>query len=194
MKRFCNVILFFCLMGISDALAQKLILTTGGLRSSDDPSCQYVEYPYRDGVGQKELKDYCILQLSQPDFLSYRVDYADEQTIKFNGYTKPHLKGLKFNLLIEFGRRSVKVSAELFDKDGSPINEQRYSSQERLSRLDKLSRLSRERQLLVIAGETKREKKERKKAEKFVKKHKDEVEWKLDEIIHSMMEMKVVMH
>lgn len=96
MERLRRIILFATILFANGLYAQKLVLTTAGIRASDNPSKQYVEYSYRDGVGKKDLKDYCVQKLSQPDFFSYRVDYEDEQTIKLNGYTKKNFKGLRF--------------------------------------------------------------------------------------------------
>ncbi len=161
MKRLYYIILLFCLMVPDAALAQKLILTPSGMRSSDNPLSQYVDYSYRNGIGQKELKEYCIQKLGQPDFFSYRVDYTDENMIKLSGFVKKNLKGVKFNLLLDFGSQSVRVSSELFDKKGLSLDCREYYS---------------------------------KKGKLKDKKFKDEVERKLDEIVRSMMERKIVMH
>ena len=161
MKRLCYIILLFCLMTPDLTLAQKLILTPSGIRSSENPSSQYVDYSYRNGIGQKELKEYCIQKLGQPDFFSYRVDYTDENMIKLSGFVKKNLKGVRFNLLLDFGSQSVRVSSELFDKKGISLDCREFYS---------------------------------KKGKLKDKKFKAEVERKFDEIVRSMMEMKIVIH
>lgn len=161
MKRLCYIILLFCLMTSDLTLAQKLILTPSGMRSSENPSSQYVDYSYRNGIGQKELKEYCIQKLGQPDFFSYRVDYTDENMIKLSGFVKKNLKGVRFNLLLDFGSQSVRVSSELFDKKGTSLDCREFYS---------------------------------KKGKLKDKKFKAEVERKFDEIVRSMMEMKIVIH
>lgn len=122
MRRLTCLLLFACLLCVSGASAQKLILTPNGMRSSANPSSPSVEYSYRNDIGQKELRDYCIQKLGQPEFFPYRVDYTDENRIKLSGYVKKSLKGERFILLLEFGAQSVRVSSELFDKNGLSLD------------------------------------------------------------------------
>ena len=159
MRRIINVNLLSCLFGLGKLSAQKLILTPNGMCSSDNLSMPYVEYSYRQGINQKDLKDYCIQKLSQPEFFSYRVDYTDDKTIKLSGFIRKSLKGEKFNLLFEFGHQSVRVSSQLFMKDGVDIDCQKMFT-----------------------------KKGRLKNYKF----KTMVEPRINEIIRSMMDMKIV--
>ncbi|MBQ6063396.1 MAG: hypothetical protein IJK87_07160 [Prevotella sp.] len=85
-----------------------------------------MEYSYRDGISQKEIKNYCVQKLGQPDFFPYRVDYTDEKTIKLSGYSRKSLKGMRFNLLMEFGTESVRVSSQLIDKKGLNLDCGKY--------------------------------------------------------------------
>ena len=128
MKRVRFIFLLPLFLCTNEVLAQKLILTSNGIKSSDNPSSQYVEYSYRNGVGKNELRSYCIQNLGQPDFFSYRVDYTDDSTIKLSGFVKKSLKGVKFNILFEFGDHNVRVSSELFDKDGMLLDCREYYS------------------------------------------------------------------
>lgn len=128
MRRLTYLFLFICISCVSGASAQKLILTPNGMRSSDNPSSSSVEYSYRNGIGQKELRDYCIQKLGQPEFFSFRVDYTDENRIKLSGYVKKSLKGERFNLLLEFGTQTVRISSELFDKNGLSLDCREYYS------------------------------------------------------------------
>ena len=128
MRRLTYLLLFACILCVSGASAQKLILTPNGMRSSDNPSSPSVEYLYRNGIGQKYLRDYCIQKLGQPEFFSFRVDYTDENRIKLSGYVKKSLKGERFNLLLEFGMQSVRVSSELFDKNCLSLDCREYYS------------------------------------------------------------------
>ena len=161
MKRIWFIFLLPSFLCTNEVLAQKLILTPNEMRSSDNPSSLYVEYSYRNGVGKNELRSYCIQNLGQPDFFSYRVDYTDDSTIKLSGFVKKNLKGVKFNMLFGFDNQKVRVSSELFDKEGLTLDCREYYS---------------------------------KKGKLKDKKFKAEVERRLDEIIRSLMEMKIVMH
>lgn len=160
MKRVWLISLLTLLCCMNDMFAQSLILKASGMSSSENSSRRYVEYTYRSGVSKNELKSYCIQSLGQPDFFSYRVDYTDDSTIKLSGFVKNNLKGVKFNMLFEFGSQSVKVSSELFDKDGLTLDCRQFYS---------------------------------KKGKLKDKKFKAEVERRLDDIIRSLMEMKIVM-
>ncbi len=161
MNRIWLLLLLPLVLCTNEVWAQKLTLTPKGMRSSINPTSKYVDYSYRNGVGKDDLMSFCFQNLSQPDFFSYRVDYTDDNTIKLSGFVKKNLKGVKFNLLFEFGSQDVQVSSELFDKDGLPLDYREYFS---------------------------------KKGKLKDKKFKVEVERKLDEIVHSLMEMKIIMH
>lgn len=159
MKRFFYIILLSYLFGIMEVSAQKLILTPNGMCSSENLSIPYVEYMYKDGISQKDLKNYCIQKLGQPDFFSYRVDYTDERNIKLSGFVKKSLKGIQFNLLLEFEQQSVRVSSQLLEKSGQNLDCKRYFT-----------------------------KKGKVKDWNF----KTQVERRVDDIIRSMMDMKIV--
>lgn len=97
-------------------------------------------------------------------------------------------------MLIEFGAKSVRISAELFDKDGSVINENIFHSHS-----DKLSALGSKKKNLKPKQSMRLDKfieniraKENKKAEKFVKKNRADVDQRLNEAIRLLLEMRVV--
>lgn len=159
MRKLTCIILLSCLLGMGNIFAQKLVLSPFGMCSSDSLSVPYVEYSYRQGVGQKDLKDYCIQKLSQPDFFSYRVDYTDDKTIKLSGFIRKSLKGERFNLLFEFGQQSVRVSSKIYNRDGTDMDCQK-----------KFTKKGRVKDIKL----------------------KSMVETKINEIIRSMMDMKIV--
>ena len=161
MRKLTCFILLSCLFGMGNLFAQKLVLSPFGMCSSDSLSVPYVEYSYRQGVSQKDLKDYCIQKLSQPDFFSYRVDYTDDKTIKLSGFVRKTFKGERFSLLFEFGLQSIRVSSQLFMKDGSEMDCQKMFT-----------------------------KKGRLKDYKF----KTMIEPRVNEIIRSMLDMKIIMN
>ena len=163
MRKICIFIFVCSLFGISDAYAQKLVFTRNGIRSSDNILENYIEYAYKDGVSKKDFRSYCIQKMSQPDFFSYKIDYADDNLFKLSGsIKKSSFQYTTFRLNIEMGEQSVKASAELFDKNGKNEDYDQFFSKK---------------------GSLK----------PGLKKFKDELEIKLNEIICSLTEMKVVM-
>ena len=163
MKRICYFIVFFALLSTSEALAQQLVFTRNGMVASDNPLNKHVEYKYKEGISKKDLRSYCIQCLGHPDFFSYKIDDVDDQTIKLCGYLKDNFKGEQFILHITFGEQSVKIAADLLDKDGKNMDFEKCFSRKGKARYTHIKTL------------------------------KSNVESKIDKIIRSMMEMKTEM-
>ncbi len=125
-KFFLSIIVLWLLP--SSLIAQKMILTPYGIRSSAFIMRTFVEYQYKEHYTRKDVMDFCKNNLAQPEFFGYRVDYSDDQIIKVSGYVKDNFKGEFFSLIMEFFPNSIKVSAELFDKNGKPLNCMDYFS------------------------------------------------------------------
>ena len=164
MRKICFALFVFSLFCITEAYAQKLVFTRNGIRSSDNILESHIEYAYKDGVSKKDFRSYCIQRMSQPEFYSYKIDYVGDNLFKLSGSIKNRIfKYGEYRLNIEIGEQSVKVSAELLDKNGKLEDYDNYFSRN---------------------GSLKRDS----------KKFKQELESKLDEIISSLTEMKVVKH
>lgn len=123
-----HLLLFFCIIGISCFCnAQKLVLTSEGIRSSEDASSSFVEYEANDD--QTELLwNYAKKKLSSGvDFFSYTIDYIGEEKIRINGYIDGASMlvfgktEITFSLLMEFDAYKVKIGADLSKSNGKPL-------------------------------------------------------------------------
>ncbi|MBQ8889850.1 MAG: hypothetical protein IJY59_10275 [Bacteroidaceae bacterium] len=126
LKRF--LLLSFCFISMSCYCnAQKLIFTSEGMRSSEDPSSEFVEY--KASKDQTDfLWDYTKKKLSSGvDFFSYTIDYIGDDKIRISGYIDGASMlvfgktEISFSLLMEFDAYKVRVGAELSKSNGKPL-------------------------------------------------------------------------
>jgi len=106
-------ILFVLLFGSISLVcnAQKLVLTANGMRSSQDQQLDYVEYVSKE-LGQKELFDYCVKELSGVSYLSYSVEKKENKEIALYGY-------IESTSLIVFGKSSIRFIMTFIFEDGT---------------------------------------------------------------------------
>lgn len=120
--------LFFSIIGVSCFChAQKLVLTSNGMRSSEDLSSASVEYKANDDQTDF-LWDYTKKKLSSGvDFFSYTIDYIGDDKIRIGGYIDGASMlvfgktEITFSMLMEFDAYKVKVSSELSKTNGKPL-------------------------------------------------------------------------